>query len=110
MGEAQAVADASTLIIVRAGALDRFAALREAFSSEGVDVAWDRRRGDRRRSEATSQPAPERRRRERRGMAPASWDLLDFLVVPPRPVVSGRGEPAPTGADRLAGSVPATPG
>lgn len=88
MGEAHAGADASTLIIVRAGALDRFAALREAFSAEGIDVVWDRRGGDRRRSGTDSQPMPERRRRERRGTAPASWHLLDFLVVPSQPAVS----------------------
>ena len=89
MGEAHASADdASTLIIVRTGARDRFAALREAFSPEGVDVLWDRRGRDRRRAEAVPQSVPERRRRDRRGMAPASWDLLDFLVVPTGPVAT----------------------
>jgi hypothetical protein len=84
MGEAHAGVDASTLIIVRTGAMDRFAALREAFSPDGVGVVWDRRGGDR-RSGTAPQPVPERRRRERRGTAPASWDLLDFLVVPTVP-------------------------
>jgi hypothetical protein len=88
MGEAHALADASTLIVVRAGALDRFAALRDAFLTEGVAVIWDRRLSDRRRSGIASRPAPERRRRERRGTAPASWHLLDFLVVPGRLAVS----------------------
>jgi hypothetical protein len=88
MGEGHAVADASTLIIVRSGALDRYAALRDAFSPEGVDVIWDRRRGDRRRPAPEPQPAPERRRRERRATPPASWRLLDFLVVPGRPALS----------------------
>ncbi len=86
MGEAHAVADPSALIVVRAGALDRFAALRDAFLREGVGVVWDRRLGERRRSGAASQP--ERRRRDRRGSAPASWDLLDFLVVPGQPALS----------------------
>jgi hypothetical protein len=74
------------LIVVRAGAVDRFAALRAAFAPEGVDVVWDRRAGERRRS---SEPAgSERRRRDRRGSEPASWTLLDFLVVPARAAIS----------------------
>jgi hypothetical protein len=100
MSEAHADADGSTLIVVRAGATDRFAVLRDAFLPEGVDVVWDRRGGDRRRPAPAPQPAPERRRRERRGIAPASWDLLDFLIVPVRPVASWRDGPAPAGADR----------
>jgi hypothetical protein len=88
MGEADALADASTLIVVRAGALDRFAALRDAFLAEGVCVIWDRRLGERRRSGTAPRPAPERRRRERRGTAPPSWDLLDFIVVTGRLAVS----------------------
>jgi hypothetical protein len=79
--DGHALADASTLIVVRTGALDRFAALRDAFLAEGVSVIWDRRLGERRRFAAAVRPAPERRRRERRGPAPVSWDLLDFLVV-----------------------------
>jgi hypothetical protein len=81
MEDRSAVGDAAALIVVRAGALDRFAALREAFSSDGVRVVWDRRVGERRWGR-DSAPAPERRRRERRGPEPASWALLDFLVVP----------------------------
>ena len=38
------------LIVVRTGAVDRFAALRAAFAPEGVEVVWDRRVGERRRS------------------------------------------------------------
>jgi hypothetical protein len=73
--------DPSALIVVRAGALDRFAALREAFAPEGVDVIWDRRLGER-RSGAAGGLRRERRRRDRRNAVPASWELLDFLVVP----------------------------
>jgi len=72
----------SALIVVRAGAVDRFAALRAAFGPEGVEVVWDRRLGERRRSTENSAPETERRRRDRRGAEPASWALLDFLVVP----------------------------
>jgi hypothetical protein len=46
---------------------------------EGVTVVWDRRLGERRRSD---QPADvERRRQERRTAAP-SWDASGFLVLP----------------------------
>jgi hypothetical protein len=74
----------SALIVVRAGAVDRFAALRAAFVPDGVDVVWDRRLGERRRAPAGDVSPTERRRRDRRGAAPASWTLLDFLVVPAR--------------------------
>jgi hypothetical protein len=76
------------LIVVRVGALGRFAALQEAFGSEGVDVVWDRRVGDRRRPGGDDPVREERRRRERRGPPPASWALLDFLVVPTSPRAS----------------------
>lgn len=79
--------EATPLIVVRVGAIDRFAALRAAFVSDGVEVAWDRRLGERRRPPAHPLSA-ERRRRDRRGAVPASWALLDFLVVPPRPWAS----------------------
>ena len=88
MADGHALADASTLIVVRTGALDRFAALRDAFLAEGIAVVWDRRRAERRRAVPAGGPAAERRRRERRGPAPATWDLLDFLVVPGRLAVS----------------------
>jgi hypothetical protein len=79
--------DASALIVVRAGAIDRFAALRAAFAPEGVEVVWDRRSAERRRLSVDAGPS-ERRRGDRRGSLPASWTLLDFLVVPSRPLAS----------------------
>ncbi len=84
MSEAGRAPEPTALIVVRTGAVDRFAALRAAFVMEGVDVVWDRRLGERRRSSDDSSPASERRRRDRRGFEPASWALLDFLVVPAR--------------------------
>jgi hypothetical protein len=77
-------AESSALIVVRAGAVDRFAALRSAFAPEGVEVVWDRREGERRRSGGPSGSGGDRRRRDRRGPVPASWALLDFLVGPTR--------------------------
>jgi hypothetical protein len=88
MFEPQAAFEPTALIVVRAGAVDRFAALKSAFAPEGVEVVWDRRLGDRRRSEPDSARPAERRRRDRRGPTPASWALLDFLVVQARAPVS----------------------
>jgi hypothetical protein len=82
------VDDAPMLIVVRAGATDRFAAMRSAFVTDGIDVIWDRRVGERRRTEVESRLPEERRRRDRRGAVPESWRLLDFLVVPSRLAVS----------------------
>jgi hypothetical protein len=84
MSEAGRALEPTALVVVRAGAVDRCAALRAAFATEGVDVVWDRRVGERRRSSDESSSASERRRRDRRGGEPASWALLDFLVVPVR--------------------------
>ena len=76
------------LIVVRTGAVDRFAALRAAFAPEGVEVVWDRRVGERRRSSEPGGAGSERRGRDRRGSEPASWTLLVFLVVPARAPIS----------------------
>lgn len=84
MSEAGGPVEPTALIVVRTGAVDRFAALRAAFAMEGVDVVWDRRLGERRRSADDSSPGSEPRRRDRRGSEPSSWVLLDFLVVPAR--------------------------
>ena len=56
------------LIVVRTGAVDRFAALRAAFAPEGVEVVWDRRVGERRRS---SEPGPARDLSDAAGIAAA---------------------------------------
>jgi hypothetical protein len=88
MIEPKAAFEPTALIVVRAGAVDRFAALKAAFAPEGVDVVWDRRLGERRRSMDESTRTGERRRRDRRGSTPTSWAILDFLVVPVRAPVS----------------------
>ena len=88
MFEPQAAFEPTALIVVRAGAVDRFAALKAAFAPEGIDVVWDRRLGERRRSPDDSTRTSDRRRQDRRGSIPASWSLLDFLVVPARAPVS----------------------
>jgi len=83
MNDVEEALEPTALVVVRAGAIDRFAALRAAFAPDGVEVVWDRRFGERRRPPADSVPA-ERRRRDRRGTLPQSWALLDFIVVPNR--------------------------
>jgi hypothetical protein len=87
MTDAGQAPEPTALIVVRVGAIDRFAALRAAFVPDGVEVVWDRRSGERRQPAADPMSA-ERRRRDRRGAEPASWTLLDFIVVPPRPWAS----------------------
>src|SRR5262245_13153477 len=47
----------SPVVIVRAGAIDRFAALRAAFAPDGVDVIWDRRVVERRRAPVGVSPS-----------------------------------------------------
>jgi hypothetical protein len=84
MSDAGQALEPAALIVVRAGAIDRFAALRAAFAAEGVEVVWDRRHGERRRLPADVVPAVERRHHDRRGAPPVSWTLLDFLVVSAR--------------------------
>jgi hypothetical protein len=88
MSETDRAPEPVALIVVRTGAVDRFAALRAAFAPEGVEVVWDRRVGDRRRSFQPGASGSERRHRDRRGSEPASWTLLDFLVVPARASIS----------------------
>ena len=70
------------LIVVRAGAVDRFAALRAAFAPEGVEVVWDRRVGERRRSSEPGGAGSERRGRDRPAAAPT--------VAARRPVCAAR--------------------
>jgi hypothetical protein len=88
MFESQPAFEPTALVVVRAGAVDRFAALKSAFAPEGIEVVWDRRLGERRRSQSDSAEAADRRRGDRRGPIPASWSLLDFLVVSARTPVS----------------------
>jgi hypothetical protein len=88
MSQTGSAGERGTLIVVRAGAAERFAALEAAFGGDGVGVVWDRRAGERRRDGRDAPGAAERRRRDRRGPVPASWALLDFLVVPAAPAAT----------------------
>lgn len=66
-------------LFVRRGAIRRFDALKRDTAQLQVDVAWDRREGERRRLQ---QPvAGERRKGERRRRPSITWDLADFTVA-----------------------------
>jgi len=67
------------LMVVQRGDLDRFRLLSTTFRQRPVEVIWDRRVGDRRRS--GDDQAVDRRSRDRRRSAPTSWDNLGFLVA-----------------------------
>jgi hypothetical protein len=67
------------LMVVQRGDQDRFRFLSTTFRDRPVEVMWDRRVGDRRRSgEAAS---VDRRAGDRRNRPPSSWDNLGFLVA-----------------------------
>jgi hypothetical protein len=67
------------LMVVQRDDLDRFGFLRATFSNYPVEIIWDRRLSDRRRSTAA---APvEHRFGDRRHAPPASWNDLGFLVA-----------------------------
>jgi hypothetical protein len=70
---------ASVELIVRRGALRRFDKLKEKAAALGVKVSWDRRQGDRRT--ATDDVTKDRRRNDRRGAPPFTWDVGDFVVA-----------------------------
>jgi len=69
MRDSDRAPEAIALIVVRTGAVDRFAALRSAFAPEGVEVVWDRRAGERRRSSEEA-PGSVGRRRDGGGSEP----------------------------------------
>ena len=82
-------------IVVRKGALRRFALLNEKRGELPVAVLWDRRAGDRRTESART--AGERRRAERRQEPPFTWTAAEFVVVE---------ETDPRGADQETEAAP----
>ena len=67
------------LLIVRRGAFTRFHSLQEKAAKLRVVLAWDRRKGERRRN--GGDPRPDRRVGDRRKDPPFTWDTADFLVA-----------------------------
>ncbi|HUE86388.1 MAG TPA: hypothetical protein VMO26_09950 [Vicinamibacterales bacterium] len=70
------------LLIVRRGALRRFAALERKTSHLDVKVIWDRRQRTRR--QAAGVMRHELRAAERRAPQPPSWQLADFTISVPK--------------------------
>jgi hypothetical protein len=74
---------ASVRLIVRRGAVDRYKKLKKKTEGLPVDVAWDRRKKERRR--ASSATENDRRTGDRRQKPPFTWELSDFVVVEKKP-------------------------
>jgi hypothetical protein len=73
-------AEARPVVIVRRGETATFRSLDERLGKSGAaTIAWDRRKTERRTSARPSRV--ERRRRERRGPAPVTWDHLGYVFV-----------------------------
>jgi len=66
-------------IVVRRADFQGYDILHKAFGQK-VPVVWERRHGERRQSN-NSIPSEERRHVNRRGLPPASWTALGFVVV-----------------------------
>jgi hypothetical protein len=69
----------SVELIVRRGARERFQKLKKKTAHLPVKVAWDRRRDERRAG--SDEVNVNRRKSDRRGNPPFTWDVGDFVVV-----------------------------
>ena len=67
------------LLIVRRGAIRRFARLQEKTAQLNVKVLWDRRQRSRRQN--PDHVRLDRRVGDRRKTDPVAWDAVDFGVV-----------------------------
>jgi hypothetical protein len=70
-------------LIVRRGAVDRYKKLKKKTAGLPVEVAWDRRKKERRTASATTDN--DRRKGDRRQKPPFTWELSDFVVVEKKP-------------------------
>jgi hypothetical protein len=66
-------------LVVRRGADQRFAKLKEKTADLDVVVSWDRREGERRTK--SKNVSGERRKQERRQGPSFTWEMADFAVV-----------------------------
>jgi hypothetical protein len=74
------------LVIVRRGHFATFELLTRTFADDpGVQIIWDRRTSERRRS-AEGVTASDRRRSDRRGIPPTEWAQMNYMIA--------RGAPA----------------
>jgi hypothetical protein len=77
--EDAALAGVACLMVVQRDDIDRFRLLSTTFQGHPVQIIWDRRIADRRRSAAL--PPVDRRSGDRRQPPPESWGNLGFLVA-----------------------------
>ena len=69
------------LVIVRRGHFATFERLTRTFADDpGVQIIWDRRTSERRGS-AEGVAARDRRRSDRRGVAPAEWEQVNYMIA-----------------------------
>ena len=70
------------LVIVRRGHFATFELLTRTFSGDpSVQIIWDRRMGERRRSAEGPGNAERRRSADRRRVPPAQWGQLNYMVA-----------------------------
>ena len=71
-----------TMLIVRRGLSHSYMAFLRVYArNRGLEVTIDRRAEERRRRETDI--LPDRRRGERRGPVPRTWDQADFVAIEP---------------------------
>ena len=74
------------LVVVRRGYFATYELLTRTFADDqSVHVIWDRRIGERRRSQEL--PGQDRRHRDRRRAPPMQWKQLNYLVAENSPIV-----------------------
>jgi hypothetical protein len=77
-------AGAAITLVVRRGALKRFHNLQQKTRELPVNVVWDERQSERRRTGAAATPV-ESRKSERRRAPATTWGIADFVVAVPAP-------------------------
>jgi hypothetical protein len=69
------------LVIVRRGHFATFELLTRTFAGDpSVQIIWDRRMGERRRT-VGERGENDRRRRDRRRVPSSSWNHLDYIIA-----------------------------
>ena len=75
--------DGPRLVVVRRGHFATFELLTRTFSDDpGVQIIWDRRMGERRRSADRVGHEDRRAGTDRRRVPPSQWRQLNYMVAP----------------------------
>ena len=75
--------DGPRLVVVRRGHFATFELLIRTFSDDpGVQIIWDRRMGERRRSADLAGHGERRAGTDRRRVPPSQWRQLNYMVAP----------------------------